>query len=203
MLDVARTTPSVSDSASIEWVEGSAQTLPFADGEFGVVVCQLGLQFFEDRRSALKELHRVLIPAGRIGASVYTSIDRNPAAFVLADVVDRHFGDDASRAKRSEHSLADPQELRDLFEAAGFGDVRIDTVTQIVRFRSVDEWVEIQLTATPLAALLADRDPAERERLVGAVRADVREGMADFASDNAFAFPQEVHVAVGSGYAAS
>src|SRR5262249_23470766 len=39
MLDVAR------ETRSIEWVEGSALALPFGDGEFDVVLCQLGLQF--------------------------------------------------------------------------------------------------------------------------------------------------------------
>jgi hypothetical protein len=42
----------------------------------------------------------------------------------------------------------------------------------------VNQWVEIQFAATPLGALLADREPPERERLTGLVRADVREASA-------------------------
>jgi ubiquinone/menaquinone biosynthesis C-methylase UbiE len=34
------------DGTPIEWCEGSALALPFEDGTFNVVLCQLGLQFF-------------------------------------------------------------------------------------------------------------------------------------------------------------
>jgi ubiquinone/menaquinone biosynthesis C-methylase UbiE len=197
MLAVARSLPPP-EGAPIEWEEGSADALPFEDGEFEVVLCQLGLQFFPDRLAALREIRRVLAPAGRAAASVYTSIDRNPAANALAEAVDKHLGEGASDAKRSEHSLAAADELRELFGAAGFASIQLETVTQTVRFASVDEWVEIQFVATPLAALVADRDPTGRGHIVGLVSADVSEALAPFVSDDGFAFPQEAHVALAA-----
>jgi len=196
MLDVARATPTVADGASIEWVEGSALALPFADGEFGVVVCQLGLQFFEDRLAALREMRRVLADAGRLGASVFTSVDRNPAAQALSDAVDRHLGDGASLAKRSEHSLSDSEELRALCGAAGFARVRVETVTRNVRFASAEEWVRIQFAGTPLASLLRER--SESSDVVARVSADVSASLAAFVRDDGFVFPQEVHVVVAA-----
>jgi ubiquinone/menaquinone biosynthesis C-methylase UbiE len=194
MLDVARSTRSAVAGTPIEWFEGSADALPFGDGEFDVLLCQLGLQFFPDRQAALREMRRVLASAGRAGASVFTRIERNPAARSLADAVDRHFGDGAARAKRSAHSLADPEELRELFDAAGFAAVTVQAVELTVRFASVEEWVAIQFAATPLAALIPGR--TERERLVGLVSADVEEALAAFVSSETFAFPQEVNVAL-------
>jgi len=197
MLAVGRSLPPPA-GAAIEWCEGNAEALPFGDGEFDVVLCQLGLQFFSDRSAGLREMRRVLGAGGRIGASVYTSIERNPAARALADAVDRRFGDGASRAKRSEHSLADPEELRESFRAAGFVVVALETVVQTRRFASVEEWVEIQFTATPLAALITSGEPSQRERSVGLVSAHVGEALAAFASGDAFAFPQEVHVVLAN-----
>lgn len=193
MLAVGESLPA-SDGPRIEWYEASAGALPFGAGEFDVAACQLGLQFFPDKSAALREMRRVLVAAGRCGANVFTSIDRNPAARALADAVDRRFGDGASHAKRSEHALADRDELVRMFEAAGFDGIRIEAVTQTIRFASVNEWVEIQFTATPLARLLADCDLAERDRLVGLVTADLVDTLAAFASEGAFAFPQEVNV---------
>jgi ubiquinone/menaquinone biosynthesis C-methylase UbiE len=195
MLAVGRSLPPP-EGAPIEWYEGSADALPFGEGEFDVLLCQLGLQFFPNRPAALREMQRVLTSAGCIAASVYTSIDRNPAADALADAVDRRLGDGVSYAKRSEHSLADPVELRGLFDSAGFADVQLEAVTQTIRFASVDEWVEIQFAATPLAALVADLHPTQRGRIIGLVSADVAEALASFVSDDAFAFPQEALVAV-------
>src|SRR6478672_5617008 len=76
------------EESRVEWCEASADALPFAEGEFDVVLCQLGLQFFPDRPAAVREMRRVLTAAGRVGASVYTSIERNPAADALAGAVE-------------------------------------------------------------------------------------------------------------------
>ena len=58
MLTVAGRNP------QIEWHQGSAAELPFADGSFDVVLCQQGLQYFPDRDKAMKEMARVLVPGG-------------------------------------------------------------------------------------------------------------------------------------------
>jgi SAM-dependent methyltransferase len=176
-------------------VEGSALDLPFADAAFEVVLCQLGLQFFPDRAAALREMRRVLAAGGRIGVTVFAAIEHNPATHALSDALDRRLGQGASRAKRNEHSIPDVEQLRALLREAGFADVRIETATRTVSFPSAAEYVRIQFAATPVAALLADRDPAERERVVGLVTGDVRARLATFEREGALAFPQEVHVA--------
>jgi ubiquinone/menaquinone biosynthesis C-methylase UbiE len=188
MLEVARAA-----RLPIEWVEGSALALPFAERQFGVVLCQLGLQFFDDRGRALREMRRVLAGDGRAAASVFTSIERNPAALALSDALDRHVGEGVSLAKRNEHSLADAEELRGLCLAAGFAGVRIETVRRTIRFGSVDEWVGVQLAATPLALLVS-----ERGDLVGRVSNDVAAATAAFVGEDGFAFPQEVNIAIAT-----
>jgi ubiquinone/menaquinone biosynthesis C-methylase UbiE len=182
----------------LEWREGNVLALPFADDEFDAVCCQLGLQFFPDRPAALSEMRRVLEPGGRFGASVYASIERNPAAEALSDALDRHLGEGASRAKRHEHSLSDRAELAGLLATGGFADVRVETITREVRFASAEEWVRIQFAATPLAALLERREPSERERLVGLVGADAGERLTQLVQDGGLAFPQEVHVVLAT-----
>jgi len=194
MLEVARSLP----SGLIEWCEGSALALPFADGEFDVVLCQLGLQFFPDRSAAVQEMRRVLASGGRAGASVYTVIERNPATHALSDSLDRHLGQGASLAKRNEHSLADSEELSELFAAAGFEGIRVEMAQLTVRFASAAEYVHVQFAATPLAGLVSELDPAERDRLVSEVSADVGAALAPYSDDDGLAFPQEVHVVLVS-----
>ncbi|WP_407155250.1 class I SAM-dependent methyltransferase [Bradyrhizobium sp. STM 3557] len=83
MLAVART-----KSSRIEWIEGSALSLPFEADCFDVVLCQLGLQFFPDRPLALKEMARVVGREGRVGLSVYSAIERTPAAHAFVQALD-------------------------------------------------------------------------------------------------------------------
>jgi ubiquinone/menaquinone biosynthesis C-methylase UbiE len=176
--------------APIEFHEASALDLPFDDGCFDVVFCQLGLQFFPDRAVALREMHRVLVPGGRLALNVFAPIERNPATHALADALDRHIGPLTSVAKRTEHALADPGGVHRLVAGAGFRDVRLETTTKTARFRSPEHYVLIQLSATPLAAVAGAIDPAKQAAVVD----DVTRALARFVDADGLAFPQELHV---------
>lgn len=192
MLAVARALPSA--GAPIECQEVSALELPFAESAFDDVFCQFGLQFLPDRDAALREMRRVLVPGGRLLLNVFGPIERNPATHALANALDVNIGPDASLAKRTEHALADPDELRAIVTAAGFGDVAVETTTRTVRFRSAEEYVRVQLTATPLAQVVAGVDPARADEVVDALIADVGRALAPYAGTDGLAFPQTVHV---------
>jgi ubiquinone/menaquinone biosynthesis C-methylase UbiE len=182
MLAVARSLP-----GAVRWHHGSALALPFADAGFDVVLCQLGLQFVPDRPLALREMRRVLVSGGRLGLNVFGPIEDNPATHALADALDRHVGADASRAKRTEHALGDPEQLRALVARAGLRAIAVDTLRKTVRFTSPAEYVAIQLAATPLAAVVGAGDDR-----VPAIVADVACALAPYMSDDGLTFPQQV-----------
>jgi ubiquinone/menaquinone biosynthesis C-methylase UbiE len=196
MVAVARSLPADLGAASIEWQEGSVLALPFPDAAFDVALCQLGLQFFPDRPTALGEIRRVLVPGGRTGISVFGPIEHNPATHALADALDRHVAPGSSLAKRNEHVLADTDELRMLLQEAEFRDVVIESATKTVRFPSATAYVRIQLAATPLATLVERHDASDSDRLIEAVAEDVGRALAGYAGDAGLTFPQEVHVAL-------
>ena len=195
MLAVARSV--ASSEASIEWVEGSALDLPFADGEFDIVLCQLGLQFFPNQPRALCEMKRVLASSGRAALSVYSAIENTPAACAFVRALDERFGRDASQIKRSEHSFVDADALGILMTMAGFADVHIKAVTQEIKFPSVLDYVRFQLLATPMAQLLDEFANSDRDAIVADVA--LRTGSyldASLIKDGAFCFPQQAFVAI-------
>ena len=53
-------------SADIEWIRGDLLRLPFQDGVFDAVTVGFGVRNVEDLDRALRELRRVLKPAGRL-----------------------------------------------------------------------------------------------------------------------------------------
>lgn len=71
MIAQAESKPGIADGAPIAYSVSPAVPLPYGDQTFDVVTCQQGLQFFPDARSALGEIHRILVPRGKIGASVW------------------------------------------------------------------------------------------------------------------------------------
>jgi ubiquinone/menaquinone biosynthesis C-methylase UbiE len=193
MLAVARSV-SGGHHPPIDWQQGSALQLPFRDGSFDVALCQLGLQFFPDRTVALGEMLRVLVPGGRLALSVYSAIERTPVALALAQALDRHLGPGASAVKRSEHVLADADELRRLVADAGFTDVTLELVTQTIRFASARDYVRLQIAATPMAAMVAGMESERRDAVIDAITASLVSSLSSHAGGEGLTSPQEAFV---------
>lgn len=194
MLAVARSVRTT--GAAIEWTEGSALSLPFVEGSFDLVLCQLGLQFFPDRPLALREMHRVLAHRGRVALSVYSPIERTPAAHAFVRALDERLGPDASKIKRGEHLFADPRQVEALLTDAGFAQVDVSTVTKQITFPSVLDYVRFQLVATPMASLLGTRTDLERESDIRQIAASTQSLLApEMLAGGRLSFPQEAYVA--------
>lgn len=194
MLAVAQSLPKT--GASIEWLQGSALSLPFPDSSFDLVLCQLGLQFFPDRLLALREMKRVLVPSGRVALSVYSAIERTPAANAFAKALDQRLGPDASRIKRAEHIFPGAEEIGALVSTAGFDEISLNTITKRIEFPSVLDYVRFQLIATPMATLLGDHNAVERESIIMAIASDAQSLLGpEMLRDGRLSFPQEAHVA--------
>lgn len=128
MLKVARR---LSEDAGLdaEWVMADAADLPFDSNVFDLALCQQALQFFPDRPAALHELRRVLKPGGRLAFCVQQELEVNPMLKAQAAALDEHIGHSAGDAVRAICSLPNADDLRRLFEDAGFKHVEIESVT--------------------------------------------------------------------------
>jgi SAM-dependent methyltransferase len=58
---------------TVEWVEGDAESLPFEDETFDVVLSTFGVMFAPRHEVAAQELARVLRPGGRLGLCSWTA----------------------------------------------------------------------------------------------------------------------------------
>lgn len=175
MLEVART-----KRHNVQWIDGRAERLPFADGDFDAVVSQFGLMFFDDRAAALREVMRVLRPGGRLAVAVCDAIENSPGYARLAALLQRLFGDGVAGAFRAPFALGDPALLRALCEAAGIRPVQIARRTGSVRFASIADLVSTERACVwTLGGLLDDAQferllQASRRELAAFVRADGR-----------------------------
>jgi len=191
MIAVARTL-SAPAGAAIEWITCSALDLKLPDASFDVVLCQQGLQFFPDRGQALREMHRVLVPGGRLALSVWRAIEQDPYAAALAAALDRHVSPEAARSLRGAYSLTDAEALQTLTTAAGFQDVSVRTVRLTRRTPAPEAFVLEHLAATPMAQAVAAAGDSARAALVQ----DVSRALAGYRDDAGMAVPAEIHLVV-------
>lgn len=130
---------------AIEWRQGMAEALPFADDSFDVVVSQFGLMFFGDRQLALQEMQRVLAPGGRLAVAVWDTLENNPSYAIDVALLDRFGGKSAGDALRAPFVLGDRTVLRELFVAADLDPAAIATQRGTGRFPSIRVMVEADL----------------------------------------------------------
>src|SRR5690625_4166215 len=117
MLDQARAADPI---GTIEWQRADATALPFPDTSFDVVYCQQGLQFVPERGRAVREMHRVLRPGGRVAIATWRSLDDNPAFAEFVDVLHRQVGEKAATMIRAAFTGPDHDQIAELLSDAGF-----------------------------------------------------------------------------------
>jgi SAM-dependent methyltransferase len=66
MLAKARAAVAEMGAANVEFVEAEAERLPFADASFDVVISNGVIDLVPDKDAVFAELHRVLVPGGRL-----------------------------------------------------------------------------------------------------------------------------------------
>lgn len=155
MLDYARA--KLANVAGIEWREADAAKLPFADGEFGAVVCSLGVMFVPAREAMFGEMRRVLKGRGILLFNVWDRIQEQTCAHVFSQVIDSLFPGDAEIQFRMPYEMHDQERLRDLLAAAGFEPPRIEKVNLPVEGVSAHEIANGLVRGTPRGLLIAAR----------------------------------------------
>jgi ubiquinone/menaquinone biosynthesis C-methylase UbiE len=127
------------------------QDLPFKNNVFDGAFSMVGLIFFPDRAEGFREMLRVLRPGRRAVVSSIASIE-GPFAQVLEIISEMVPG--MPNASDNKPPLSDVQEFVREMSAAGFREVAIHTIEDIVTTPTiVDFWQKTQRSAAPVALL--------------------------------------------------
>jgi ubiquinone/menaquinone biosynthesis C-methylase UbiE len=189
MLAVARTLPSPS-GASITWVEGNAADMDLPAASFDVILCQQGLQFFPDKPKALREMHRVLAPGGRVLLSVWRSA--GPYNIAVGEALKRHVSPETATKYRASRVVPDAEELRRLLLETGFRAVEVRPSAMIVRLPSIEKFVLGHLSSSPVAGAVA----ALKEEGRAILAKQVKSALQPYAEGDGVAVPDETNIAM-------
>lgn len=162
MVEVARRSPAPAQP-SIDWHVGDATSLPFPDGAFDVVTCQMGLMFIDDRAGAVAEMRRVLAPGGRLVVNTPGAIQ--PPFAALEKAIVEHINPDLGGFVRAVFSMHDPDALAALLVDAGLRDVSAGVAKVALRLPPPAEFVWQYINLTPLAPFVARAPEAAKSAM--------------------------------------
>jgi SAM-dependent methyltransferase len=164
MLRVAKAvTPA---EAAVEWKAASATSLPFPDASFDVVLSQQMLQFVPEPAMAVREMHRVLAPGGRLAISVCRPLERAPGYVPLVVGLRKYVGPEAEAMMRSPFPPWSVERLRELVSTGGFAGAAIRIEVMTVRYPSAAEFLRREAACSPLAGLVGALGAEARAALV-------------------------------------
>lgn len=187
MIAVAKSVTPVEHA--VEWREASAEDIPYDDGSFDVVLCQLSLQFMPDRSKALREMHRVLAPSGRLVINVPGPAD--PIFETLSAAMEHHIAPEAANFVKAVFALHDESEIEGLLDGAGFRDVSARSYIRELSLPTARDFLWQYVTSTPLAGVVAAKSAASRS----AMEDEVLAGWAEHEHGDGLMYSQRIVVA--------
>jgi ubiquinone/menaquinone biosynthesis C-methylase UbiE len=159
----------LAEGLDVEFVEGDAEALPFADASFDAVISIYGAMFAPDQERTAAEIARVSRPGGTIALASWT-----PDSFIghVFRVVGAQVPPPAG--VQSPMRWGTEEHLRELFGDA-ISSLEVTERTFTFRFRSAEEWVDFFRswygpTLKAFAALDEDGRATLRADLVDLVR---------------------------------
>jgi len=178
LLERARENCAVAE-VQIEWREGDAEELAFADGEFDVVLSQFAHIFAPRPEVALKEMLRVLRPEGMIAFATWP-----PESLVgrTTEVRARYLAPPPAGVP-SPDLWGDPRVVRERFGSA-VADIVFDRGAVLFPALSPQQYrLTIERTAGPIIKLIAELAASDPARL-RAFRADFDAVVTPYIRDN-------------------
>lgn len=163
---------------AIEWVEGSAEALPFPRETFDAVVLQQGpqfvtdvrqgLQFVTDLQQAVHEAARVVRADGCVAATVWLPVARSPYFDACHRALQSIAGEGALAPLHRQFGC-DPEQVRRAFRSAGLHDIEVDDIVVDISLPDAVDFIPAQLSAVPWGAALSDVVPDARDRAARAI----------------------------------
>lgn len=197
MLDVARALPAPA-GAAIEWLQGDAIALDLPDKAFDLVLCQQGLQFFSDRKAALREMRRVLAVDGRAVLSVWRGLEHHPFYEGLFRAISRRFALEVSDLDVS-FSLGHTEDLQALLIDAGFPHREIEECSLDVRFPIPSRFVQITVlgAATSIPAF-ARLSLSARSEIIDTISCELAPLIDRYSRADTLEFQMSTHLVVAA-----
>ncbi len=190
MLAVAR-----ARDPAVQFDEGDAEALPYADATFDAVVSNFGIHHVPRPLFALREAHRVLSVGGRVAFSFWAEPGENVAWGLVFDAVARHGDRAAARTPAPGGGFGTTAQCADALGEVGLGDCTTRLVRATWQHRDAQALVTALRAGTARMAAMLD---AQRPEAMTAIIADIAENAERYPGADGIAIPIAAVIASGA-----
>ena len=160
-----------------------AEALDVPDSSMDVVLCALGLMYVPDPVRALAEMHRVLVPGGRVVVAVWGARNRCGWADIFP-IVDARV---QSEVCPMFFQLGTGDQLRATMQEAGFVAPTIERISSVLHYDSADEACGAAFAGGPVALAYSKFDDRTRAE----AHAEYLESISAWRTGDTFDVPGE------------
>lgn len=172
---------------SIEFQEGDAEELPFADNSFDAAVINFGMLHLARPDQALAEAQRVLRPAGKFAFTVWAKPEEAKGFGVVLGAIETYGDLNVSLPPGPPFfRFSEPEECKKALLAAGFASAEVMPVAQIWRLPSAAALFDYMLNSTVRTAALLR---AQEAAALNNIRNCVREGALSYQKADGIELP--------------
>ena len=173
--------------------EMDAERLTLGSMTFDRACCRFGLMLMPDAARALKEMHRVLVPGGRVAVAVWGAQSKVNTMGVVRRVLQRYDAFHPPPGAPDFFRFGRAGAIERALRAAGFRQVRAERLAVEWVFTGPDEFWDSMKKGPSLQRALARVSPAVRR----AVKDDVFRALEKFRRSGKLRIPNEAVLAIG------
>lgn len=174
MIELATQTARERNLPNADFRVMDAEHLQFPDGSFDAVVSRFGFHIFTNPEAVAREAYRVLVPGGRLAASVWSTAERAQALHVLVGAMLEFAEPDENGYIPTPYELGEPGAFVTMLERVGFRDRREQRHNHVMAYASEEEYFDVMLRGTPLAHSVGEESPEVREKILRRAHENLR-----------------------------
>jgi SAM-dependent methyltransferase len=170
ILNVARSR--FTDTTNLTFTTADAEVFPFSAKTYDLITSRFGVMFFADPDAAFRNIYQAGKPGARMVYLCWRALPENPwmgtpaaAAFTILTPPEN-----PAPGTPGPFSLADPDRVTNIMQAAGFTDIKFTPVDEPVNLGQLDPVLQFMTTMGPAAEPLKGASDADRSAALAAMR---------------------------------
>lgn len=179
---------------NVQFHEMDAERLTLEGMMFDRVFCRFGLMLMPDAERALAEMHRVLVPGGRLAVAVWSTQQKVNTLGLVRRALTKHHAFTLPEGAPDFFRLGKAGAIERALRAAGFRHVRRERMTVEWAFKDPADYWRSMRQGPSIKRALARVSPSARR----AIKAEVFRSLSRFVRNGKLRIPNEAVLAVAT-----